>query len=139
MQVKDAMHPGVRWVEPNTFLTEIAQLMRNYNIGALPVGENDRLVGIVTDRDIVCRGQSQGRDLTRATARDVMTKGIFYTTETASVTDSAVIMETNKVRRLPVLNEQKRMTGMLSVGDLAHTGERKLCGEVLDAVAARVA
>ena len=55
------------------------------------------------------------------------------------MTDAAVVMETNKVRRLPVLNEQKRMTGMLSVGDLAHTGERELCGEVLDVVAARAA
>ena len=137
MRVKDAMRPGVRWVEPNTSLTEIAQLMHNHDIGAIPIGENDRLVGIVTDRDIVCRGQSQGRDLTRATARDVMTKGIFYTTETASVTDAAVIMETKKVRRLPILNEQKRMTGTLSVGDLSNAGEREFCGEVLDAVAAR--
>jgi CBS domain-containing protein len=63
------MHPGVRWVEPNTSLTEIARIMRNHNIGAIPIGENDRLVGIVTDRDIVCRGLSQGLDLTRATAR----------------------------------------------------------------------
>ncbi len=66
-----------------------------------------------------------------------MTKGIFYTTETASVTDAAVIMETNKVRRLPALNEQKRMTGMLSTGDLSHARERQLCGGVLDVVAAR--
>ena len=139
MQVRDVMHPGVRWVEPNTSLTEIAQIMRNHNIGAIPIGENDRLVGIVTDRDIVCRGLSQGLDLTRATARDVMTKGIYYTTEAASVTDAAAIMEKNRVRRLPVLNDQKRMTGMLSVGDLSHTRERVLCGEVLDAVAARAA
>lgn len=139
MQVKDVMHPGVRWVEPNTSLTEIARIMRNHNIGAIPIGENDRLVGIVTDRDIVCRGLSQGLDLTRATARDVMTKGIYYTTEAASVTDAAAIMEKNRVRRLPVLNDQKRMTGMLSVGDLSHTRERVLCGEVLDAVAARAA
>ena len=139
MQVKDAMHPGVRWVEPNTSLTEIAKLMRNHNIGAIPIGENDRLIGIVTDRDIVCRGLSQGLDLANATARDVMTKGIYYTTETAELTNAAAVMEAHKIRRLPVLNEQKRMTGMLSIGDLSHAGARELCGEVLDAVAARAA
>ena len=139
MQVKDAMHPGVRWVEPKTPLTEIAQLMRRHNIGAIPIGENDRLVGIVTDRDIVCRGLSQGLDLTRATASDVMTLGIYYTTEAADVTDAAVIMETHRIRRLPVINDQTRMTGMLSIGDLSHGGHRDLCGEVLNVVAARAA
>lgn len=139
MKVKDAMHEGVRWVEPGTALADVARLMKRHNVGSIPVGENDRLIGMVTDRDIVCRGLADGVDLTRATARDVMTKGIHYTHETASVSEAAEIMEKNKVRRLPVLNEKKRMTGIISIGDLSHASERELCGEILDKVAARAA
>jgi CBS domain-containing protein len=139
MRVKDAMHQGVYWVEPDTALTEIAQLMATHNIGAIPIGENDRLVGMVTERDIVCRGLAKGLELSNATARDVMTKGIFYTTETAEVAEAAAIMEKHKVRRLPVIDNRKRMTGMLSIGDVSHAGDRRLCGEILDAVAARAA
>jgi CBS domain-containing protein len=139
MRVKDAMHQGVYWVRPDTALTEIAQLMSAHNIGAIPIGENDRLIGMVTERDIVCRGLANGLELRNATARDVMTKGIFYTTETAEVAEAAAIMEKHKVRRLPVIDNRKRMTGMLSIGDVSHAGDQRLCGEILDAVAARAA
>ncbi len=139
MKVKDAMHQGARWVEPSTSLAEIARLMKRHNIGSIPIGENDRLVGMITERDIVCRGLADGLDLGRATARDVMTKGIHYTHESASVAEAAEIMEKNKVRRLPVLNDRKRMTGMLSIGDISHAGERELCGEIIDKVGARAA
>ena len=139
MRVKDAMHQGVHWVESTTSLTEIAQLMKQHNIGAIPIGESDRLVGMVTERDIVCRGLAKGLDLADAKARDVMTKGIFYTTETAEVAEAAALMEKHKVRRLPVIDNRKRMTGMLSVGDVSHSGDAQLCGEILNAVAARAA
>ena len=77
MKVKEAMHKGVEWVGPDTPVTELAKLMCTHNIGAIPIGENDRLIGMVTDRDIVCKGLAQhGFDLHRATARDVMTPGI---------------------------------------------------------------
>jgi len=139
MQVKDAMHSGVYWISPSTTLAEVARLMNDHNVGALPIGEDDRLIGMITERDIVCRGLARGLDLASATAGDVMSRGIFYTNETASLSDAAKIMEANKVRRLPVLNSQKRMTGMLSIGDLSHAGECALCGEVLDAVGAQAA
>ena len=77
MKVKDAMHKGVDWVSPDTPVTELAKLMREHDIGAIPIGENDRLIGMVTDRDIVCKGLAQDSfDARRATARDVMTPGI---------------------------------------------------------------
>jgi CBS domain-containing protein len=135
MQVKQAMHTGAQWVEPNTPLTRLAQLMQQHNIGAIPIGENDRLVGMVTDRDIVCRGLAAGLDLNRATARDVMTKGIFYCDETQEVAEAARTMEQNKVRRLPVLNQDKRLVGFLSIGDISRTDERSLCGEIVQAAA----
>src|SRR3989475_6970387 len=77
MKVKDVMHKGVDWVSPDTPVVELAKLMREHDIGAIPIGENDELVGMVTDRDIVCKGLAQdGFDAGQATARDVMTEDI---------------------------------------------------------------
>jgi len=77
MKVKDVMHKGVDWVSPDTPVTELAKLMREHDIGCIPIGENDRLIGMVTDRDIVCKGlASNNFNAGRATARDVMTEGI---------------------------------------------------------------
>ena len=77
MKVKDAMHKGVDWVSPDTPVTELAKLMCEHDIGAIPIGENDRLIGMVTDRDIVCKGLAQESfDAGHATARDVMILGI---------------------------------------------------------------
>jgi predicted transcriptional regulator len=75
MKVKDVMHKGVDWVSPNTPVTELAKLMRAHDIGCIPIGEDDRLIGMVTDRDIVCKGlASNSFDAGRAMARDVMTE-----------------------------------------------------------------
>ena len=139
MKVKQAMHAGAQWVEPGTPLLELARVMRDHKIGAIPIGENDRLVGMVTDRDIVCRGLAVGLDLANATARDVMTKGIFYCRDTQEVADAAHTMEQNKVRRLPVIDKDKRLVGILSVGDISRTGEHALCGEIVQAAAGRAA
>jgi predicted transcriptional regulator len=76
MKVDQAMHKGVTWVDPNTPLEQLARLMQKHDIGAIPIGENDRLIGMVTDRDIVCRCIAAGLDPKSATARDVMTEGI---------------------------------------------------------------
>jgi CBS domain-containing protein len=108
--------------------------MREQDIGALPVGENDRLVGMVTDRDIVCRCLADGKDPKKATARDIMTKGIVYCRDNEDLGDATRIMESKQIRRLPVIDEKKRMVGMLSLGDISHAGSRQLSGEVLQAV-----
>ena len=77
MKVQSAMHKGVEWVGPDTPVTELAKLMRQHDVGSIPIGEDDRLIGMVTDRDIVCKGLAQnGFDASRATARDVVTEGI---------------------------------------------------------------
>jgi CBS domain-containing protein len=136
MKVKDAMHKGVEWVEPDTPISEIAAKMKELDVGAIPVGENDRLVGMVTDRDITCRGLSNSKDPANLTARDVMTKGIIYCKDDEDLADAVRIMEQRKVRRLPVLNDKKRMVGILSLGDVSHAGSRTLAGEVVTAVSA---
>jgi CBS domain-containing protein len=115
MKVRDAMHKGVDWVSPDTPVTELAKLMREHDIGAIPIGENDRLIGMVTDRDIVCKGLAQDSfDASRATARDVMTPGIHCCRDDDDLAKAVRHMEQLQVRRLPVINKSKRMVGILS-------------------------
>ncbi len=136
MKVKDAMHKGVVWVGPETPILELARMMRDNDIGAIPIGENDRLIGMVTDRDIVCRAVANGGSLKKLTARDVMTPKIIYCRDSEELDDAAEIMEDKKVRRLPVIDQNKRMVGMLSLGDISHGASHKLSGEVIAAVSA---
>jgi CBS domain-containing protein len=136
MKVKQAMHEAVHWVNPSASIKELAKLMLEHDIGAIPIGENDRLVGMVTDRDIVCRCVAAGLDMSQTAARDVMSRGIVYCRDEEEVDDAARIMETKKIRRLPVINKDKRMVGMLSIGDVCHAGSRELTGEVMQAVSA---
>jgi CBS domain-containing protein len=136
MRTEEAMHPGVRWIGPETDLRTIARIMKEEDIGALPVGENDRLIGMVTDRDITLRALANGHDISTLTARDVMTKDIIYCRTTESVEDAIHLMESKKIRRLPVINEQKRMVGMLSLGDISHCSSQELTGELVKAVTA---
>lgn len=135
MKAKDAMHKGVEWRSPNTPLMELAQLMKKEDIGAIPIGENDRLVGMVTDRDIVTRGLTSGKDINRLTARDVMSPGIVFCTADESIEDAVHLMEQKEIRRLPVLSKEKRMIGMLSLGDISHFAPQTLSGELVHMVA----
>jgi len=136
MKVKDAMHKGVEWVDPTAPISEVAAMMKKHDVGAIPVGENDRLIGMVTDRDITCRGLAISEDPANLTARDVMTKGIVYCKEGEELADAVRVMEQKQIRRLPVLNDDKRMVGMLSLGDVSHAGSRALSGEVIASVSA---
>ncbi|MCA1494099.1 CBS domain-containing protein [Sinorhizobium alkalisoli] len=134
MRTEEAMHPGVRWIGPDTDLRTIARIMKEEDIGALPVGENDRLIGMVTDRDVTLRAFANGDDISSLTARDVMTREIVYCRTNESVEDAIHLMESKKIRRLPVINDDKRMVGMLSLGDVSHCASQELTGELAKAV-----
>jgi CBS domain-containing protein len=110
--------------------------MRNLDIGALPVcGDNDRLVGIITDRDITIRATAGCCDPAGTCVSDVMTPGIIYVFEDQDVTEAAHLMEENQIRRLVVLNQDKRLVGIVSLGDLAvKAGDDELSGEALELV-----
>ena len=136
MKVKEVMHTGVTWVAPDATVAEVAKKMRDEDIGAIPVGENDRLIGMVTDRDITCRSTAEGADPNDLTVRDVMSKGVVFCRDDEDVDDALHIMENKKIRRLPVLNEAKRMVGMLSIGDISGKVPDSLSGEVMRAVSA---
>ena len=137
MKVKDAMHKGVDWVSPDTPVTELAKLMRDHDVGAIPIGENDRLVGMVTDRDIVCKGLAQADfDARVTTARDVMTAEIHCCREDDDLAKAVRHMEELKVRRLPAINKRKRMVGILSLGDVSHSAPTELLSECIKSVSA---
>jgi CBS domain-containing protein len=137
MKVKEAMHKGVDWVGPNTPLSELAKLMRDHDIGAMPIGENDKLIGMVTDRDIICEGLANDKlDCRTATARDVMTPGIHTCREDDDLAKAIRHMEELKIRRLPVINKSMRMVGILSLGDVGHAATSDLLTECVKSVSA---
>jgi len=122
-------------VGPEAGLVEAARKMRSLDVGMLPVCENDRLIGSVTDRDITVRAIAEGFDPRATKVRAVMTPGIVYCFEDQDAKEAAQLMEEKQIRRLPVLNREKRLVGIISLGDLAvRTGREKLAGEVLERV-----
>src|SRR5262249_41282887 len=108
---------------PNMTVRDAARRMRADNIGALPVGENDRLIGMVTDRDIVMRAIASDRPPGDTIVRDVMSKGIHYCFEDDDVREAAQAMSRHQVRRLPVLNRDKRLVGVVALADLSRSEE----------------
>ena len=136
MKVKELMHRGVEWVSPDTPITKLAKTMLEKDIGAIPVGENDRLVGMVTDRDITLRAVALGKDISKLKARDVMSKGIFWCRDSEDVEEAAHMMESKKVRRLPVIDENKRMVGIISIGDISQAASQRTAAELMKAVSA---
>lgn len=136
MKVKEVMHKGVTWVEPNTLVKEIAQRMRDEDVGAVPVKADGRLVGIVTDRDVACRAFANGGNMAKMTASDIMTKEVVCCSPDDDVRTAIETMEAKRLRRLPVADSQKAMIGMLSLGDISHKVSKELSGEVLRAVSA---
>jgi CBS domain-containing protein len=119
MQVHEVMSRNVLVVSPDDTIEKVATLMAQVNCGALPVGENDRLVGMITDRDIALRAAAKGNPPDRCTVREVMSPGVKYVFEDETTQEAADSMSGLQVRRLPVLNREKRLVGIVSLGDLA--------------------
>ena len=135
MKVNEIITHGPEVIRPETALIEAAQKMKSLDIGMLPVFDGDRLVGVITDRDITVRGVAQGCDPKTARVQEVMTPDVTYCFDDEDVKAVAKKMEEKKVRRLPVLNREKRLVGIVSLGDLAvRTGKEILAGEVLERV-----
>lgn len=119
MQVRELMSGGVEVITPETSIQEAARKMRDANLGALPVTEDDLLLGMVTDRDIVVRGIAEGH--ADGIVRDVLTDDVYFCFEEDDVDDAADLMADRQVRRLPVLNADKRLIGMLALADISRT------------------
>jgi CBS domain-containing protein len=133
MHINEVMTRNVKIASPSDSLQRAAQLMEEEDFGSLPVGENDRLVGMLSDRDIAIRAVAQGLSPTECTVRDVMSAEIKYVFDDESVEDAAKMMGKLQVRRLPVLNRDKRLVGIVSLGDLALS-KTKPAGDALKSI-----
>jgi CBS domain-containing protein len=130
MRVSDAMTTDVRIANPNQSIQDAAIMMAEIDAGVLPVGENDRLVGVITDRDIAVRAVAKGLPPS-AKVRDVMSGDVMYCFDDEEIDDVAQNMADIKVRRLPVLNRGKRLVGIVSLGDIAMADGPDSAGEAI--------
>lgn len=133
MKISELMTRSVEIIEPDTTLQKAARTMHDIDAGCLPVQENDRLVGMVTDRDIAVRGVGEGRNAT-APVSDVMSREVLYCFEDQEVDEVCRNMGEIQVRRLPVLNRDKRLVGIVSLGDIAFNGEAERAGQALSRI-----
>ena len=133
MKVGDIMTRDVHLASPSQKLRQVAAEMEKYDIGVLPVGDNDRLVGIITDRDIAVRGISHGLG-PDAPVRDVMSSEVRYCFEDDNLEDLVQNMADEQIRRLPVLNSRKRLVGIISLGDVAVSQEGQSCELALSGI-----
>lgn len=134
MKVREAMTPNVRTVAPDASIFEIAKIMREEDIGAVPVAENDRLIGMVTDRDIVTRALAETSPSKNMSAREIMSDRVLYCFEDQSVEEVLDNMGEQQVRRLPVVDRDKRLVGVISLGDLSSCAESARSGDSLSRI-----
>lgn len=135
MLVREVMTPQVELMNPNTLLKQAACALRDRDVGVLPVGENDRLVGMLTDRDIAVRAVAAGKHPDNTTVGECMTPSVLYCYEDDSVAEVANNMAKNQIRRLPVVNRDKRLVGIVSLADLAQSASAQTTGETYREIA----
>jgi len=133
MRVSEAMTRDVRVANPDQTIREAAQMMAELDAGALPVGEQDRLVGMITDRDIAVRAVAHGKS-PDTRIRDVMTDDVKYCFDDDDVEDVARNMADIQVRRLPVVNRDKRLVGIVAIADIAAAEEPEVVGEAVSGI-----
>jgi len=118
MNISDVMTRKVDFIDPDLSLTEACQHMRDHDIGMLPIGEKDRLIGVITDRDICIRAIAEGRDPATARIRDCMTERVYYCYEDQSTREVLENLGEVQVRRMPVVNRDKRLVGIVALSNL---------------------
>ncbi|WP_315918251.1 CBS domain-containing protein [Mesorhizobium sp. SP-1A] len=133
MKISGCMTRDVKVASPEQSVRDAAKMMDQLDAGIIPVGESDRLVGMITDRDIVIRGVAQGKG-PDTSVRDVMSREVMYCYDDEEVEDVLANMGDLQVRRLPVLNRDKRLVGIVSIGDLARNGETMEAGQALSGI-----
>jgi len=133
VRIVDIMTPNPRTVQPDDTLQSAARLMDDLNVGVLPITEQDRLVGMLTDRDIVVRSTSAGQDPRTATVADAMTGEVHTLPLDASILDAIRMMKDHQLRRVPVTDTAGKLVGILSLGDLADAGTPE-AGDALEVI-----
>ena len=135
MKVKNAMSRDVKIVNPGQPIRDAARMMAEIDTGVLPVGENDELVGMITDRDIAIRAVAVNKPADTP-VREIMSRDVKYCFDTDELSAVADNMSDIRLRRLPVMNRDKRLVGMLSLGDIARTNSGREAGKALSGIAA---
>jgi CBS domain-containing protein len=133
-KVADVMTRDVEWVHPDDTLRACAEKMRALNVGPMPVCDGDRVVGVITDRDIVVRGIALGLDPVSARVREAMTPEVSYCKPDTSIGEAARIMGEKQIRRLLVIGENKRLVGIISLGDLSQEASDRVAGAALEEI-----
>jgi CBS domain-containing protein len=136
MKVREAMTEDVLLARPDQSIGDAARMMAEHDIGALPVSENDRLVGMITDRDIAVRAVADDRGPDTRIA-DVMSREVLYCFDDDDMDDVASNMGDVQVRRLPVVNRDKRLVGIVSLSDVASCEDAKHTGQAVAGISAR--
>lgn len=135
MQIREVMSHDVKIINPDTLIRDAAKIMRDADTGFLPVGENDRLVGTLTDRDITLHATAEGRDPNATPVRESMSTQVVYCYEDQDTREAAHMMAQHQVHRLAILNRDKRLVGVISVGDIAdRTGDEQQIGEAMEGI-----
>jgi CBS domain-containing protein len=135
MKLKDIMTPDVACVRPGDTLQEAARRMKDLDVGPMPVcGDDDKIVGMLTDRDITIRATAEGLDPKTTKVQDAMSEDVVWCFEDQDTDDAATLMQGRQIRRLLVMSRDKRLVGIVSLGDLATEGKKKQAGEVLQDV-----
>lgn len=134
MKVSEIMANNVQNVGWEDSLTMVARIMKDHDIGCVTVGTSDKLDGILTDRDIVCRGLAIGTPLDCVTAADVMTPDPVTCRMDDTVNQAAFIMKKHRIRRLPVMDDDNHLAGIVSLGDISRHSRRQLAGELIEEV-----
>lgn len=135
MQVQEIMTRDVECIKPENTLQEAAQKMRSLDVGPLPVSDQNELVGMITDRDIVIRTVAEGGDPKKKKVRDAMTRDVACCLEDQGIEEAAEIMKSKRLRRLPVLDHENRLVGMVTLADLAVGCESPdLAGRTLERI-----
>ncbi|HEU4621885.1 MAG TPA: CBS domain-containing protein [Burkholderiaceae bacterium] len=133
-RVAEVMTRGVRSMPPHATLVEAAKAMDELNVGAIPVCEGDRLIGMVTDRDIVVRAVAQGRSISETPLADVMSANVRSCFEDQSVDEVLSLMRDAQIRRVPVVDRARQLVGVLSLGDVAAKDDEAQAGLALEAI-----
>ena len=137
MDLRDIMSRNVEVVNASASLEDAAIKMKDLDVGLIPICDGDRLQGVLTDRDITIRATANGRDPKITKVTDVMTTDIAYCLEDQEVEEAVSLMEARQIRRLPILNQNKSLVGIVSLADIAvHVGDRDLSGETLEEISA---
>lgn len=134
MKIREIMTPGVQCIRPDESLVDAAILMRQLDVGILPVLEDDAVLGMLTDRDITIRAVAAGVDLETTPVREIMTPGVHFVYDDQDVNDAVGMLKRHQIRRVPVVSREHRLVGIVSLGDIAVDASALRSGETLKEV-----